>query len=35
MQQNIYNNIQLGNTLNPLQDYGGVPSIDNKGIEAF
>ena len=35
MQQNIYNNIQLGDTLNPLQDYGGVPSIDNKGIEAF
>ena len=35
MQRNIYNNIQLGDTVNPLQDYGGVPSINDKGIEAF
>ena len=35
MQRNIYNNIQLGDTVNPLQDYGGIPSINDKGIEAF
>ena len=35
MQRNIYNNIQLGDTVNPSQDYGGVPSINDKGIEAF
>ena len=30
MQRAISNKIQLGNTLNPLKDYGGVPSIDDK-----
>ena len=32
MQQNISNKIQLGDTLNPLQDYGGVPAVDDEGI---
>ena len=31
MQRPISNKIQLRDTLNPLQDYGGVPAIDNKG----
>lgn len=30
MQQTISNKIQLGDTLNPLKDAGGVPSIDDK-----
>ena len=30
MQRNISNKIQLGNTLNHLQDCGGVPAIDNE-----
>ena len=31
MQRNISNKIQLGNTLNLLQDYGGIPAVDNVG----
>ena len=31
MQKAILNKIQLGDTLNPLDDYGGVPSINNEG----
>ena len=31
MQWNISNKIQLDNTLNPLQNYGGVPALDNEG----
>ena len=31
MQRNISNKIQLGDTINPLQDYGGVPAIDDEG----
>ena len=31
MQRPISNKIHLGDTLNPLQDYGGVPSIDDEG----
>ena len=31
MQKSISNKIQLGDTLNPLDDYGGVPSINNEG----
>ena len=31
MQRNMSNKIQLGDTLNPLQDYGGVPANDNEG----
>ena len=31
MQLNISNKIQLGDTINPLQDYGGVPAIDDEG----
>ena len=30
MQQTMSNKIQLGDTLNPLKDAGGVPSIDDK-----
>ena len=30
MQQNILNKIQLGDTLNPLQDYGGTPTVDDE-----
>ena len=31
MQRKISNKIQLGETLNPLQDYGGVPAVDDEG----
>ena len=31
MQKFISNKIQLGDTLNPLDDYGGVPSINDEG----
>ena len=31
MQKAISNKIQLGETLNPLHDYGGVPSINDEG----
>ena len=31
MQRNISNKIQLGNTLNLVQDYGGIPAVDNAG----
>ena len=31
MQKAILNKIQLGDTLNPLDDYGGVLSINNEG----
>ena len=31
MQRAISNKIQLGDTLNPLDDYGGVPSINHEG----
>ena len=31
MQQNISSKIQLGDTLNYLQDYGGVPAVDDEG----
>ena len=31
MQRNMSNKIQLGNTLNPLQDYEGVPTVDDEG----
>ena len=31
MQRNMSNKIQLGDTLNSLQDYGGVPANDNEG----
>ena len=31
MQQNLSNKIQLGDTLNPLQDYGGIPAVDDEG----
>ena len=30
MQKAISNNIQLGETLNPLDDYGSVPSINDE-----
>ena len=30
MQRNLSNKIQLGDTLNPLQDYGGVPAISDE-----
>ena len=30
MQQNLSNKIQLGDTLNPLQDYGGVLAINDE-----
>ena len=31
MQKAISNKIQLGETLNPLHDYGSVPSINDEG----
>ena len=31
MQRNISNKIQLGNTLNPKLNYGGVLAIDSEG----
>ena len=31
MQKAISNKIQLGDTLNSLDDYGGVPSINDEG----
>ena len=31
MQRAISNKIQLGETLNPLDDYGGVTSINDEG----
>ena len=31
MQNAISDKIQLGETLNPLNDYGGVPSINDEG----
>ena len=31
IQKAISNKIQLGDTLNPLDDYGGVPSINDEG----
>ena len=31
MEAPISNNIQLGDTLNPLKDYAGVPSINDEG----
>ena len=31
MQKDISDQIQLGETLNPLNDYGGVPSINDEG----
>ena len=31
MQNAISDKIQLGQTLNPLNDYGGVPSINDEG----
>ena len=30
MQKAISNKIQLGDTLNPLDDYAGVPSINDE-----
>ena len=30
MQRPISNKIQLGDTLNPLKGYGGIPSIDDE-----
>ena len=30
MQQNLSNKIQVGDTLNPLQDYGGIPAINDE-----
>ena len=30
MQVPVSNNMQLGDTLNPLKDYSGVPSINDK-----
>lgn len=30
MQRNITNEIQLGDTLNPLADYGGASSVDDE-----
>ena len=30
MQRPVSNKIQLGDTLNPLKDYGGIPSIDDE-----
>ena len=29
MQRNISNKIQLGDTLNPMLHYGGVPAVDD------
>ena len=31
MQKAISNKIQLGDTLNPLKDYAGVPSFNDEG----
>ena len=31
MQKAISNKIQLGNTLNPLNEYAGVPPINDEG----
>ena len=31
MQRTISDKIQLGETLNPLKDYSGVPSINDEG----
>ena len=31
MQKAISDKIQLGQTLNPANDYGGVPSINDEG----
>ena len=31
MQKPISDKIQIGQTLNPARDYGGVSSINNKG----
>ena len=31
MQKAISDKIQLGKTLNPLNDYGGIPSINDEG----
>ena len=31
MQKAISNKIQLGDTLNPIKDYAGVPSINDEG----
>ena len=31
MQKAISNKVQLGDTLNPLDDYAGVPSINDQG----
>ena len=31
MQKAISNKIQLRDTFNPLDDYGGVPSINDEG----
>ena len=31
MQRNISNEIQLGDTLNPLQDYGNIPAVGDEG----
>ena len=31
MQKAISNKIQLGDTLNPLKDYAGVPSVNDEG----
>ena len=36
MQKAISNKIQLGDTLNPLDDYAGVPSVNDEGtLENF
>ena len=32
MQKAISNKIQLGETLNPLDDYAGIPSINDRGM---
>ena len=31
MQRNISNKVQLGDSLNALQDYGGVSAVDDDG----
>ena len=31
MQKAVSNKIQLGNTLNPLDDYAGIPSVSDEG----
>ena len=31
MQKAIAHKIQLGNTLSPLDDYAGIPSINDEG----